>query len=314
MGDPPSAFSYRRILYFQKANSDLMPKGDTRRSALKKLTLATLGAGSILQSAGAAHSDEKVRKGNINHSACRWCYESIPMDEFCRGAADIGLKGIDLVGPKDWPTLKRHGLLSTMCNGAEIGLEDGWNENAFHQRLVDNYTRMIPLVAAAGYSNLICFSGNRRGKDEETGLANCTQGLKRIMSLAEKQGVTIVMELLNSRIDHRDYQCDRTSWGVELVKRVGSPNFKLLYDIYHMQIDEGDVIRTIRENHMHIAHYHTGGVPGRNEIDQTQELYYPAIMKAIAATGFKGHVAQEFIPKGDDKMAALRNAVDICDV
>jgi hydroxypyruvate isomerase len=218
------------------------------------------------------------------------------------------------VGPKDWPVLKKYGLDSSMCNGAEISLIDGWNDKFLHEKLIRNYTEMIPLVAQHGYTNLICFSGNRRGKDDETGLANCTEGLKKIMSIAEKNKVVIVMELLNSRVDHKDYQCDKSAWGVELVKRVGSPNFKLLYDIYHMQIDEGDVIRTIRNHHMHFAHYHTGGVPGRNEIDQTQELYYPAIMEAIVKTGFKGYVAQEFIPTWADKMAALRKGVEICDV
>jgi hydroxypyruvate isomerase len=253
-------------------------------------------------------------KGNIKHAVCRWCYQSIPLEEFCQGAKDIGIKAIDLVGPKDWPVLKKFGLDSSMCNGAEINLTDGWNDKKYHAQLIKNYLDMIPLVSAAGYTNLICFSGSRRGMDDETGLKNSTEGLKQIMSLAEKNKVMIIMELLNSRVDHKDYQCDRTPWGVELVKRVGSPNFKLLYDIYHMQIDEGDVIRTIRNNHQYIAHYHTGGVPGRNEIDQTQELYYPAIMEAILKTGYQGYVAQEFIPTWPDKLAALRKGVEICDV
>ena len=291
-----------------------MSERDTRRNALKKLAVGTLGLGGLGTATRCETKEKQPLKGNINHSACRWCYETIPMEEFCRAAASIGLKGIDLVGPKDWPMLKKYGLQSSMCNGAEINLEDGWNDKGFHARLVENYTRMIPLVAQAGYTNLICFSGSRRGKDEETGLNNCAEGLKRIMSLAERNKVTVVMELLNSKVDHRDYQCDRTAWGVELVKRVGSPNFKLLYDIYHMQIDEGDVIRTIRDNHTYIAHYHTGGVPGRNEIDESQELYYPAIMRAIVETGFKGYVAQEFIPSGKDALASLRKAVSICDV
>ena len=291
-----------------------MSKRNTRRNALKKMALGTLGMGVWGTAAHSGTKNTGALKGNINHSACRWCYESIPMEQFCREAAEMGLKGIDLVGPKDWPMLKKHGLHSSMCNGAEINLEDGWNDKGFHARLVDNYTRMIPLVAQAGYTNLICFSGSRRGKDEETGLNNCAEGLKRIMSLAERNKVTVVMELLNSKVDHRDYQCDRTAWGVELVKRIGSPNFKLLYDIYHMQIDEGDVIRTIRDNHTYIAHYHTGGVPGRNEIDESQELYYPAIMRTIVETGFRGYVAQEFIPSGKDAMASLRKAVSICDV
>ena len=161
---------------------------------------------------------------------------------------------------------------------------------------------------------MICFSGSRKSLDDETGLKNCVEGLKQIIGVAEKNGVIIQMELLNSKIDHKDYMCDNHKWGVELCKRLGSPNFKLLYDIYHMQIDEGDVIRTIQDNHMYFGHYHTGGVPGRHEIDETQELYYPAIMKAILATGFTDYVAQEFIPTGDDKIASLRKAISICDV
>jgi len=253
-------------------------------------------------------------KGNINHAVCRWCYQSIPLEDLCKSAKEIGIKGIDLVGPKDWPVLKQYGLHSSMCNGAEINLVDGWNDKKFHAQLIKNYTEMIPMVAKAGYTNLICFSGSRRGIDDETGWKNCVEGLKQIMPLAEQNKVLIVMELLNSRVDHKDYQCDKTPWGVELVKRLGSPHFKLLYDIYHMQIDEGDVIRSIRDNHQYIAHYHTGGVPGRNEIDSTQELYYPAIMEAIVKTGHKGFVAQEFIPTWKDKIAALRKGVEICDV
>ncbi len=285
----------------------------SRRQALRNILAGAVTTGAI------GHMEwtndlPKKRKGNIRHAVCRWCYSSIPLEEFCMGAKKIGIEAIDLVGPKDWPTLKKYGLDSSMCNGAEINLTDGWNEPAYHDTLIRQYTEMIPLVAANGYKNLICFSGNRKGKDDESGLQHCTDGLKKIMSLAEKHNVTIVMELLNSKINHKDYQCDKTAWGVELAKRIGSPNFKLLYDIYHMQIDEGDVIHTIQEYHPYIAHYHTGGVPGRNEIDDTQELYYPAIMRAILKTGFKGYVAQEFIPTWNDKLAALDKAIDICDV
>ena len=163
-------------------------------------------------------------------------------------------------------------------------------------------------------TNLICFSGNRAGLDDEKGLENCALGLKRIMKLAEEKQVTIAMELLNSRVNHKDYQCDHTAWGVELCQRISSERFKLLYDIYHMQIMEGDLIATIKKHHRHFAHYHTGGVPGRNEIDDTQEIHYPAVMKAIVETGFKGHVAQEFIPKRKDVIASLRQGVGICDV
>jgi hydroxypyruvate isomerase len=290
-----------------------------RRNALKNILAGTAAIGvSANLSALAMDSPSSEKplklKGNVNHSVCRWCFSGLDVETLCIEAKKIGIKGIDLVGPKDWPTLKKHGIESTMCNGAEINLVDGFNDEKFHEKLIRNYSEMIPLVAAAGYKNLICFSGNRRGKDNETGWNNCVKGLKQLMPLAEKHNVTLVMELLNSKINHKDYQCDTTAWGVELCKRLGSENFKLLYDIYHMQIDEGDVIRTIKDNHQYIAHYHTAGVPGRNEIDDTQELYYPAIMKAIVETGFKGFVAQEFIPKNEDKLASLKKAISICDI
>lgn len=253
-------------------------------------------------------------KGKINHSVCRWTFDDLSLDQLCIEAKKIGITGIDLVGPKDWPILKRYGLHSTMCNGAEISLVKGFNDPSAHAQLVKNYTEHINLVAAAGYTNLICFSGNRNGMDDETGLKNCVKGLQQIMALAEQKKVVIQMELFNSKIDHKDYMADKSAWGIELCKRLGSPNFKLLYDIYHMQINEGDVIRTIRDNHVYFGHYHTAGVPGRHEIDESQELYYPAIMRAIVDTGYKGYVAQEFIPTAPNKLAALQKAVDLCDV
>lgn len=289
----------------------------TRRRAIKTMlagAAALTAAPNISFAAMTENQTSAVRKGRIRHSVCRWCFDSVPLDELCIFVKQIGITAIDLVGPKDWDTLKKHGLDSSMCNGAEINLVDGFAEPKFHDQLVKNYTEMIPLVAKAGYKNLICFSGNRRGMDDETGLKNCVAGLKRILPLAEKNGVILQMELLNSRVDHKDYMCDRTPWGVELCKRLGSENFKLLYDIYHMQIDEGDVIRTIRDQHQYIGHYHTAGVPGRHEIDESQELYYPAIMRAIADTGFKDYVAQEFIPSAPDKLGSLAAAIDICDV
>lgn len=289
----------------------------TRRHALKTLLAgaAAFSASPNLSIAGMTEKTEPiVRKGNIRHAVCRWCFNDVSLDDLCLFGKQIGIEAIDLVGPKDWDTLKKHGISSSMCNGAEIGLVDGWNEPKFHAQLIQNYTDMIPLVAKAGYTNLICFSGNRRGMPDDVGLKNCADGLKKIMSLAEKNGVIIHMELLNSRVDHKDYMCDKTPWGVELCKSIDSPNFKLLYDIYHMQIDEGDVIRRIRENHAYIGHYHTAGVPGRHEIDESQELYYPAIMRAIVETGHKGYVAQEFIPVSSNKLASLAKAVDICDV
>ena len=284
---------------------------------LSGTAVITAPAASLTSCAAATTPKNETLKGNINHSVCYWTYNFLSLDELCQTVKNVGFSAIDLVGPKDWPTLKKHGVFSSMCNGAEISLTEGWNNKQYHQQLIKNYTEHINLVADAGYKNLICFSGNRKGMDDETGLANCAEGLKQIMSLAEKRGVIVQMELLNSKVDHKDYMCDKTAWGVELCKRVGSPNFKLLYDIYHMQIDEGDVIRTINNNHPYFGHYHTGGVPGRHEINETQALYYPAIMKAIVATGHKGYVAQEFIPTGKDKeakLAWLKDAVQRCDV
>jgi hydroxypyruvate isomerase len=289
----------------------------SRRKALQMITTAALGASATpVLAKGLKNVKEKnpMLKGNINHSVCRWTYSYLSLDELCIVAKDIGIKAIDLIGPKDWQTLKKHGLDSSMCNGAEINLVDGWNNPQFHATLVKNYTEHIEYVSKAGYKNLICFSGNRRGMDDETGMKNCVEGLKKVIGLAEKKGVVLQMELFNSKVNHPDYMADKSAWGVELCKRLGSENFKLLYDIYHMQINEGDIIHTIQENHPYFGHYHTAGVPGRHEIDDNQELNYPAIMTAIAETGYKGYVAQEFIPTYQDKIAALRMAVNICDV
>jgi hydroxypyruvate isomerase len=253
-------------------------------------------------------------KGNITHSVCRWTYSFLTLDELCVVAKDIGLKAIDLIGPKEWDVLKKHGLDSSMCNGAEISLTEGFNDPKYHDTLVKNYTEHIDLVSKAGYKNLICFSGNRKGMDDETGLKNCVEGLKKVIGHAEKKGVVLQMELFNSKVNHKDYMADKSAWGVELCKRLGSENFKLLYDIYHMQINEGDIMHTIAENHQYFGHYHTAGVPGRHELDDNQELNYPAIMAAIVETGYKGYVAHEFIPVAQDKIGSLRQAVNVCDV
>lgn len=274
---------------------------------------AGLGVASATRATSITHMFAPL-KGNIRHSVCRWTFSQLSLDELCVAAKDIGISAIDLVGPSEWHILKKHGLDSSMCNGAEIGLTDGWNQPANHATLIKKYTEHIELVSKAGYKNLICFSGNRRGMDEETGLNNCVTGLKKIMGLAEKKGVVIQMELFNSKVDHKDYMCDKSSWGIELCKRLGSENFKLLYDIYHMQISEGDIIHTIRDHHQWFGHYHTAGVPGRHEIDESQELYYPAIMRSIVETGYKGYVAQEFLPTSSDKLGSLKDAVLRCDV
>ncbi|MDP2283583.1 MAG: TIM barrel protein, partial [Pseudohongiella sp.] len=236
-------------------------------------------------------------RGNIRHSVAQWTYGFLSLEELCAVVKEIGFAAIDLIGPQQWQILKDHGIDCSMCNGAEISLTEGWNNPDHHSTLINNYQNHIELMAQAGYKNLICFSGNRNSMDDETGLQHCADGLKQIMSLAERNNIVIHMELFNSKIDHPDYMCDSSAWGIELCQRIGSPNFKLLYDIYHMQVQEGDVIRTIRDHHQWFGHYHTAGVPGRNEIDDTQELYYPAIMRAIVATGFDGYVAQEFIPR-----------------
>jgi hydroxypyruvate isomerase len=290
----------------------------TRRDAIKHLTTGVLGVSAAGAFSSFTDNDEAMKlKGIINHSVCSWTYNFLSLDEMCKMVKKIGFSAIDLVGPKDWPTLKQNGVDSSMCNGAEINLVNGWNNKQYHSTLIKNYTDHIELVSKAGYKNLICFSGNRNGMDDETGLKNCVEGLKQILSLAEKKNVIIQMELFNSKVDHKDYMCDKSAWGIELCKQLGSPNFKLLYDIYHMQINEGDVIRTIQNGHTYFGHYHTAGVPGRHEINDTQELYYPAIMKAIAATGYKGYVAQEYIPTGktnEEKIKALKDAVKRCDV
>src|ERR1700712_3365456 len=289
----------------------------SRRLAIKNILVGTAALGVLPNLALATEKNSKRKtttlKGNINHSVCRWCYSGIPLEEFCQSVKKLNFSAIDLVGPKDWDMLKKYGIFSSMCNGAEISIPHGWNDKQYHATLIKNYTDMIPLVAKAGYKNLICFSGNRSGIADDEGLKTCVEGLKQIMPLAEKNNVIIQMELLNSKVNHKDYMCDKSPWGIELVKAVSSDNFRLLYDIYHMQIDEGDVIRTIQNNHQYFGHYHTGGVPGRHEIDDTQELYYPAIMKAIVETGYKGYVAQEFIPKRDP-LTSLKEAISICDV
>lgn len=264
--------------------------------------------------ASASHNYTLPLKGNIHHAVCRWCFSSMSVEALCKAAVEMGIEGIDLVGPKDWPVLKKYNLVSSMCNGAEISLTEGWNDTQYHSTLIKNYEEHIELVAKAGYKNLICFSGNSRGMDDETGLRNCEKGLKQILKLAEKKGVVLQMELLNSKVNHKDYMCHKSSWGVELCKRIQSENFKLLYDIYHMQVDEGDIISTIQNNSMYFGHYHTAGVPGRHEIDHTQELNYAAIMKAIVKTGFNDYVAQEFIPTQSNPLNSLKEAILICDV
>ena len=259
--------------------------------------------------------------GKVRHSVCKWCYKDISLEVMCEAAKEIGLESIELLDPPDFGTLKKHGLHCAMVSfptadgpeGKKIGsIPHGFNRVEHHDLLVGIYEPLMKVSAEAGFKNVICFSGNRDGMDEETGLQNCVKGLQRLMPLAEKLGVTLTMDLLNSKVNHKEYMCDHSAWGVELCKRLGSEHFKLLYDIYHMQIMEGDVIATIEANHAFFSHYHKGGVPGRAEIDETQELNYAAIVKAINGTGYRGFLGQEFIPKREDKLASLKQAVGIC--
>lgn len=287
----------------------------TRRDAI------ALGAGSVASLAFARAGDPPIRPSvhppnRLKQSASRWCYRSIPLPDLCKAGKSMGLAGIDLLASDDWPVVRGHGLVCSMGYAAlrDDFIPRGFNDPANHDLLVGELERALPLAQQHGVANLIAMFGNRQGRSDAQATEACVTGLKRIAPSAERYGVTICVELLNSKVDHKDYMCDHTRWGADLVKRVGSEYFRLLYDIYHMQIMEGDVVRTIRDNHQYIAHYHTGGVPGRHEIDDSQELNYATVMKAIVETGFKGHVAQEFIPARPDVLASLRQGVQICDV
>jgi hydroxypyruvate isomerase len=251
--------------------------------------------------------------GRLKHSVSRWCYGKIPLDDLCEAAKAIGYHSVELLDEVDWTTPRRHGLVCAMANGFGT-IPVGFNRPDHHDKLVADAERMIPRAAAAGVPNIVVFSGNRAGMSDGEGIANCVAGLRRLAPTAERHGVTLCLELLNSKVDHPDYHADHTAWGVQVVRGVGSPRLKLLYDIYHMQIMEGDVIATIRANAPHIAHFHTGGVPGRHEIDDTQELNYRRVMQAIADLGFTGYVAQEFVPAREPPLASLRQAFAICDV
>ena len=252
------------------------------------------------------------QKGRIKQSVSRWCFQKYSLDELCKRAVQLGLKGIDLIGSKDWPTVQKYGLVPTMTPGAG-NIEQALNRKENNDRLEKEFRDNLKNAAAARVPNVITFSGNRRGMSDEEGLENSVLGLNRVKAVAEDLGVTICIELLNSKVDHKDYMCDRTPWAVEVAKRVNSPRVKVLYDIYHMQIMEGDVIRTIRENIQWIAHFHTGGNPGRHEIDASQELNYRAIAQAIADLNFAGYVAHEFVPTKPDPFQSLAEAVKICD-
>ena len=279
-----------------------------RRSALRNLGAGVVGAS--LASSLALGDAPKI-KGNLKQSICRWCYSGIPLEKLCAIAKGIGYQSIELLSPDEAKKVKAAGLTCALMGGADIA--NGLNRKEYHDAIVKKLTGLIDFAADENLPAVICMSGNRKGLDDEAGLKMCIVGLKRVIGHAETKKVTLIMEGLNSKVDHKDYMYDKTTWGVELCKALGSDRFKLLFDIYHMQIMEGDVIRTIRTFKDYIGHYHTGGNPGRNEIDETQELNYAAIAKAIVATGFKGYLAQEFIPKRD-AAASLKQAFETCDV
>jgi len=276
-------------------------------------SIAAAGSLAALRAA-AAETGRIVRKGRLKQSACRWCYKDIPLPDLAKAVAEMGLTALDLVDEKDWPVLADHGLVCSMgWKTSPGGIPDGLNDPRNHDAIVNGLLDTMPRAKKAGVPNLIAFFGNRKGMGDADAIRNCVSGLNRVKKAAEDHGVNVCVELLNSKVDHKDYQGDRSSFGVEVVRQVESPRVRLLYDIYHMQIMEGDVIRTIRDNHQWIAHYHTGGVPGRHELDDTQELNWGAVARAIADSGFGGYVAHEFVPTRDP-LTSLREAVTLCDV
>lgn len=284
----------------------------TRRTLLKS-SLAGIAALSGPSLSSLTDSTAPTRKGRIHQSVCQWCYRNISIDQLAEYAAKIGLRGVDLLKPEEYEIPRRYGLVCTMgyAGGGEIGKAMNRVEN--HAAIEEAFRANIPRAAKAGVPNVITFSGNRAGMSDDEGAKNTIAGLNRVKKIGEDHGVTICLELLNSKRDHHDYMCDHTAWGVRVMQEVNSPNVKLLYDIYHMQIMEGDLIATIRDNVQWIGHFHTGGVPGRHELDGTQEIQWDAVMRAIAEASYKGYVAHEFLPTGDP-LVSLRNAADLCDV
>jgi hydroxypyruvate isomerase len=283
------------------------------RRVSRRAALQTAGAGLAAFTVPLVHAAEKPARANgrIKQSVCRWCYGSIPLDKLAAGVKKLGYQSIELLSPPEVKAIQPFGLTCAILGGADI--VKGLNRRENHDRILKQLHDRIEFCAAEGVPNVICMSGNRGGLDDGEGMAVCAEGLKKIVGFAEQKKVTLCMEGLNSKVDHKDYMYDHTKWGVDLCKKVGSKNFKLLYDIYHMQIMEGDVIRTVRDYKDYIAHFHTGGNPGRHEIDETQELNYPAVVKAIVDTGFQGYLAQEFLPTRDP-FQSLEQAFRLCDV
>jgi hydroxypyruvate isomerase len=286
----------------------------TRREALTAAGVAALGS-ALAGSAAAADGEKAVKKGRLRQSVCRWCYQRIPLDDFCRQVAGLGLTAVDLLQPDEWAVAAKYGLICSMGYPGEGGgtIPDALNNKSLHDQIVRTFETALPKAKEMKVPSLITFFGNRRGMPDDQAIENCIAGLNRLKPLAEEHGVTIAVELLNSKVDHKDYQGDHTEFGVKVVKAVNSPRIKLLYDIYHMQIMEGDIIRTIKDNQQLIAHYHTGGVPGRHELDATQELQWASIAQALVDMNYTGYMAHEFIPTRDP-ITSLREAVVLCDV
>ena len=285
----------------------------TRRCLLSRAALGAAGAWAVARQSNAGQTVTTKPRKRIRQSISKWCYDGrLSYEDLCRHAVRIGYQGIDLIDQKDWKMAQKYGLTPSMVPGAG-SIAMGFNRREHHAEQVVQMKRNIDLAAEAGLPNVVCFSGERKGLPDDEGIRNCVEGLKQVAGHAEKMKVNVCMEYLNSKVDHKDYQFDHIAFGIAVARQVGSPRVGVLYDIYHAQIMEGDIIRTIREHHAHILHYHTGGNPGRNEIDETQELNYTAIMRAIAETGYKGFVGQEFVPKGDP-VKGLERAFAICDV
>jgi hydroxypyruvate isomerase len=289
-----------------------MTKQLSRRTMLKS-AISGVTVASMPAMAWTEQKEPIQRKGRIKQSVSRWCYQKIPLDDLCAYAAKIGLKGVDLLGPEEYEVPSRHGLVCSMAYAGGGEIPTALNRVENHARIEEGFRKNIPLASKAGVPNVITFSGNRAGMSDEEGAKNTIIGLNRVKKIAEDNGVTVCMELLNSKVNHKDYMCDHTAWGVQVVQAVNSPRIKLLYDIYHMQIMEGDLISTIQQNIQWLAHFHTGGVPGRHELDGTQEVQWDGVMCGIAGTNFQGYVAHEFVPSRDP-LASLREAVDLCDV
>jgi len=291
--------------------------GVSRRTFMRSGISAGLAMSIAAEQASAspiqAPAETVVRKGRIHQSVSRWCYKEIPLDDLCAYSAKIGLKGVDLLEVKEWEVPHKYGLICTMGYAGGGTIPEALNRVENHAAIEAAFRQNIPVAAKMGVPNVITFSGNRKGMSDEEGAKNCVIGLNKLKKIAEDNGVTICMELLNSKVNHKDYMCDHTAWGVAVMEQVNSPNVKLLYDIYHMQIMEGDLIRTIQDNRQWMGHFHTGGVPGRHELNDQQEVQWDGVMRGILAADYKGYVAHEFVPTGDP-LTSLRQAVDLCDV